>query len=93
MTRSAQRYIEVETHYEGYLQRARQQVDAMREREHLRLPEGIDYHAIPGLLTATRERLSAIRPATLGQAMRVQGVTPADIAALHVAVKKLMARV
>ncbi len=92
-TRSAERFIEVETQYEGYLVRARQQVEAMSAREHLRLPADLDYHAIPGLLTATRERLSAVRPSTLGQAMRVQGVTPADIAAIHVAVKRLTARV
>ncbi|MCC7477380.1 tRNA uridine-5-carboxymethylaminomethyl(34) synthesis enzyme MnmG [bacterium] len=91
LTRSAQRYIEVETQYEGYLERARLQVEAMREREHLRLPAELDFYAVPGLLSATRERLSAILPATLGQAMRVQGVTPADIAALHVWIRRATA--
>ncbi len=71
--------VEVAVKYEGYVRRQHRQVARMRKLEDLRLPEDLSYHDIPGLLTESRQKLSAIRPRTLGQAGRISGVTPTDI--------------
>jgi tRNA uridine 5-carboxymethylaminomethyl modification enzyme len=89
LTRQAQRHVEVERLYAGYLARARAEIERVQAHEHLRIPVDFDYNAVRGMLKATRENLSRVRPATLGQAGRVPGVTPADSAVLLVALKRL----
>jgi len=86
--RQARRHIAVERQYAGYLARARAEVDRVTAHEHMPIPSGFDFDAIHGLLKSTRERLGHVRPATLGQAGRVAGVTPADLAALLVALRR-----
>lgn len=77
---------EVETlvKYEGYIQKELEQVERVKRLEAKRLPEDLDYRAMKGLSTEAREKLSSIRPETLGQASRIAGVSPADIAMLTV---------
>jgi tRNA uridine 5-carboxymethylaminomethyl modification enzyme len=77
---------EVETliKYEGYIQKEIEQVERMKRLEARRLPHDIDYGALRGLSTEAREKLSRIRPETLGQASRISGVSPSDIAMLMV---------
>ncbi len=76
--------LEIEARYHGYLERQRREVERDREHERLVLPETLDYRAVPGLSAEVRERLAAARPATLGQAARLPGVTPAAITVLRI---------
>jgi tRNA uridine 5-carboxymethylaminomethyl modification enzyme len=71
--------LEVDSHYSGYLDRQDADIIAFRRDESLALPDALDYAAVHGLSTEARNKLSAIRPATLGQAARIDGVTPAAL--------------
>jgi len=83
---AALNHVEVEVRYEGYLARVRREIERLREHEHFVIPPGFDFAAVNGLLMSTREHLLRVQPQTLGQAARVPGVTPADVANLLVAV-------
>jgi tRNA uridine 5-carboxymethylaminomethyl modification enzyme len=74
--------VEVAARYEGYLAQAERQAERLRRWEERILPESVDYGAVPGLSREGRERLGAVRPATLGQARRIPGISPADLVAL-----------
>ncbi len=79
--------IEVEVKYEGYINRARRQVAEFTALENIRIPDSIDYNKVPGLSNEAKEKLNRIRPASLGQAQRIPGITPAAIFALQVFLK------
>jgi tRNA uridine 5-carboxymethylaminomethyl modification enzyme len=81
--------IETDFKYEGHLGRQQLQVDRMARQEGKRLPAKLDYGAIHGLKKEAQLRFSEIRPATLGQAGRIPGITPADVAMLAVWLDKL----
>ena len=81
--------LETNFKYEGHLGRQQAQIDRMSRQEGRRLPEGLDYLAIRGLKKEAQLRFSEIRPATLGQASRIPGITPADMAMLVVWIEKL----
>ena len=81
--------VEFELKYEGYVQRERRQIEKAEQIARQKIPANLDYHAIRALRYESREKLSAIRPTDLGQASRVSGVTPADIAILSVWLKKI----
>jgi tRNA uridine 5-carboxymethylaminomethyl modification enzyme len=83
--------IEIEALYAGYLDRQQADADAFRREEQLALPAGLDYAAIGGLSNEVREKLATVRPLTLGQAARIEGVTPGAIAALLAHVKRAKA--
>ena len=68
--------------YAGYLARQEKQVAEFKKAEAKRLPEDIDYTSIAGLRLEAQEKLSQIRPMSIGQASRISGVSPADIAVL-----------
>jgi tRNA uridine 5-carboxymethylaminomethyl modification enzyme len=70
--------------YETYIAREEAQVDALQRADHVLLPADIDYATLPSLASEAREKLDRLRPASLGQAARIPGVTPADIAALRI---------
>ena len=74
--------VEIQIKYAGYLARQEKQVAEFKKEESRRLPEGIDYNAISGLRLEARQKLSEIRPMSIGQAGRISGVSPADIAVL-----------
>ncbi|OYV05774.1 MAG: tRNA uridine-5-carboxymethylaminomethyl(34) synthesis enzyme MnmG [Verrucomicrobiales bacterium VVV1] len=76
--------IETEFRYEGHLQRQQLQIDRMARHESKRIPSDADYTAIPGLKKEAQVRLTTIRPETLGQAGRISGITPSDLAILSV---------
>lgn len=76
--------VEIQTKYAGYIQKQEQVIERQKRLEHKVLPIEIDYHAIRGLATEAREKLTSIRPRTVGQASRVAGVTPSDISILLV---------
>jgi tRNA uridine 5-carboxymethylaminomethyl modification enzyme len=74
--------VEIQIKYAGYLARQQKQVEVFRREEQTLLPPDLDYSAIRGLRLEAREKLEAIRPMSIGQAGRISGVSPADIAVL-----------
>lgn len=76
--------VELSVKYEGYIRRQEKQVEDFRRMEGRALPPELDYASIMGLRLEAREKLAAIRPADMGQASRISGVSPADIAVLMV---------
>ena len=74
--------VEITVKYEGYIQRQQRQVAEFEKLERRKLPPDMDYDHIQGLRLEAREKLSALRPLNVGQAGRVSGVSPADVAAL-----------
>ena len=76
--------VEIQLKYAGYLARQEKQVAEFRKEEARLLPEDIDYNTISGLRLEARQKLSEIRPVSLGQAGRISGVSPADIAVLMI---------
>ena len=79
---------EIRIKYSGYIQRELVQVGQFRKRERQRIPEDINYADVPSISNESREKLNRIRPESIGQAMRILGVSPADIAALMVYLHK-----
>ena len=81
-------YLQTEATYAGYLERQARDIEAFKRDEGLRVPDDIDYSAIGGLSNEARARLQASRPATLGQASRIEGVTPGALLAVLAYIKK-----
>ncbi|TXB62856.1 tRNA uridine-5-carboxymethylaminomethyl(34) synthesis enzyme MnmG [Phaeodactylibacter luteus] len=75
---------EIDMKYEGYIERERERADKMNRLENVRLSDQFDYHELTALSKEAREKLTAARPATVGQASRISGVSPADISVLLV---------
>jgi len=84
LSADAAEQVAIEAKYAGYIAKQEREVARMLRLEEHRIPVELDYAAIAGLRTEAREKLSAIRPATVGQATRIQGVNPADISVLLV---------
>ena len=76
--------VEIQLKYAGYIARQQRQVEDFQKAENRRLPGDIDYNAIPALKEEAREKLARIRPVSIGQASRISGVSPADVAVLLV---------
>ena len=76
--------VETEIKYSGYIRQQERQIERLKDAERRTIPEGFIYAGIPGLSREVREKLERVRPATLGQASRIPGVTPAAIAVLDV---------
>lgn len=74
--------VEIQVKYEGYLARQLKQVEDFKKEENRRLPEDLDYESIGGLRLEARQKLQKIKPLSIGQAGRISGVSPADIAVL-----------
>ena len=81
--------VEIMARYDGYIEKQRAQVERFRSLEDMLLPEAIDYAALDGLRLEARQKLAAQRPRSLGQASRISGVSPADIAVLLVHLKRI----
>ena len=82
------REIELAVRYRGYIGMEERRAAQMRRQEAMRIPRDLDYASIPALRFESREKLSRIRPENLGQASRIPGVTPADIAVLSVVLSR-----
>lgn len=80
--------IEIQLKYEGYIQKALQQVERLRKMEDKKIPENIDYDAISGLATEARQKLKQVLPLSIAQASRISGVNPADISILLVYIEQ-----
>jgi len=81
--------VEIQIKYAGYLARQQKQVEEFQKEETRLLPENIDYNAISGLRLEARQKLQEIRPVSIGQASRISGVSPADIAVLLIYLETL----
>ncbi len=88
LTPAAAEQVEVNVKYEGYIQRQLQQVERFSSLEQKNIPEDLDYDAVTGLGSEVRQKLKQVRPVSLGQALRISGVTPAAISLLMVALEK-----
>jgi tRNA uridine 5-carboxymethylaminomethyl modification enzyme len=84
LPRAVVQEVETLVKYEGYIQKELDQVERVKRLEAKRLPDDLDYFGLKGLSTEAREKLTRIRPETLGQASRISGVSPADVAMLMV---------
>ena len=84
LDKAVREQVEISVKYEGYIRRQEKQVEELRQLEKHRLPPDMEYSHIQGLRLEAREKLAAVRPLDLGQASRISGVSPADIAALMI---------
>ncbi len=80
--------VEIDLKYAGYIVRQEGAVERLRSQDGKRIPASIDYDVINGLRAETRQKLSKVRPETLGQASRISGVTPSDVALLSIMIEK-----
>jgi len=92
--RRVREQVEIAAKYAGYLERQRRQIERLAELERWKLPADFDYGRVRHLRREARERLSTHRPINLGQALRISGITPADVTVLmvHLAAKKRRTR-
>ena len=81
--------METDLKYEGYLRREEEQIERQRRQEEEKIPQGLDYDAIPSMRLEARQKLGTYAPETLGQASRISGITPADLSVLAVWMKKI----
>ncbi|MCD6184465.1 MAG: tRNA uridine-5-carboxymethylaminomethyl(34) synthesis enzyme MnmG [Deltaproteobacteria bacterium] len=82
------RQVEIEIKYEGYIKRQFQEIDKFKSLEKMKIPNNIDYNIVHGLSNELKSKLTKIRPVSLGQASRIDGITPAAISVLMIAIKK-----
>jgi tRNA uridine 5-carboxymethylaminomethyl modification enzyme len=87
-TRNEEEQIEISAHYSGYLEKQEADIVAFRRDEGLKIPESIDYNKLSGLSNEVKSKFKLIRPKTLGQALRIDGITPAAAYILLSHVKK-----
>ena len=80
---------EVSCRYAGYVQRQKELADRGSELDSVLLPDALEYSVIAGLTTEAKEKLTAVRPRTLGQAGRIPGITPAALTCIEIQLKKL----
>jgi tRNA uridine 5-carboxymethylaminomethyl modification enzyme len=81
------RQVEIEVKYKGYIDRQMKDVEKFKNLEAVSIPDGFDYDGVHGLSNELKEKLSTIRPASLGQASRIPGITPAALSVLMIALK------
>ncbi|NOR51935.1 MAG: tRNA uridine-5-carboxymethylaminomethyl(34) synthesis enzyme MnmG, partial [Gammaproteobacteria bacterium] len=86
--RKVSEQVTIQAKYAGYIERQQLEIEKQRRHEETRLPETIDYSEVRGLSNEVAEKFAKVRPATIGQASRISGVTPAAISILLVHLKK-----
>lgn len=85
---AVQEQVEIQIKYAGYIDRQMEQVERFKQKEQIKIPGNFDFSQVPGLSKEVREKLSAVRPLSLGQAARISGITPAAIGILMVYLKR-----
>ena len=81
--------VEIEIKYEGYIDRQLREIEKFKHLERMKIPDAFDYGRVHGLSNELKEKLTAVRPSSLGQASRIDGITPAAISVLMVAIKSI----
>ena len=79
--------VEIQVKYEGYIRRQEEQIKQFRKMERMIIPPEFDYSKVKGISNEAREKLSRIKPRSIGQASRISGVSPADISILMIALE------
>ena len=82
--------VEINIKYEGYIKKALKEAEKLAELENKKIPDDIDYYKVPNLASEAKQKLTEIRPTSLGQALRISGVNPADISILSIYLKRGM---
>ncbi len=85
--RTVARQVEIEIKYEGYIQKQHREIERFKNMERVKIPPDFEFPAVHGLSNELKEKLAGIKPATLGQVSRIEGITPAAISVLLVALK------
>ena len=80
--------VEINIKYERYIKKALKEADKLKQMEDVKIPEDLDYKMVPNLASEARQKLDKVKPITLGQASRISGVNPSDIAILSVYLKR-----
>jgi tRNA uridine 5-carboxymethylaminomethyl modification enzyme len=86
---AVKRQVEIEVKYEGYIQRQMKEAEKLKDMEKVRIPDRFDFQKVHGLSNELKDKLSAIHPTTIGQASRIEGMTPAALTALMVTLRAL----
>lgn len=81
------RQVEIEIKYEGYIKRQLSEIEKFKNLERMKIPEDFEFTKVHGLSNELKEKLSAVRPTSLGQASRIDGITPAALSVLMIALK------
>jgi tRNA uridine 5-carboxymethylaminomethyl modification enzyme len=76
--------LQTDLKYEGYAARQSEQNQRLDRKRDQQIPDGLNYNRVAGLRSETRQKLSSLRPTSLGQAARISGITPSDISILHI---------
>jgi tRNA uridine 5-carboxymethylaminomethyl modification enzyme len=76
--------VQIDFKYEGYAARQSEQNQRLERKGNQKIPEDLNYDKIAGLRSETRQKLSSLRPTSLGQAARISGITPSDVTILHI---------
>ena len=79
--------MEIEIKYEGYIKKQLREIERFKNLERMRIPEDFDYNSVHGLSNELKEKLSSVKPTSLGQASRIDGFTPAAVSVLMIAMK------
>jgi tRNA uridine 5-carboxymethylaminomethyl modification enzyme len=82
------RQVEIAVKYEGYIAKLLREIERFKDMERIHIPEGFDFAGVHGLSNELKEKLSGIRPLSLGQVSRVEGITPAALWAILITLKK-----
>ena len=83
-----QEQVEISIKYEGYIKKAEKEAEKMLNLENKKIPEDIDYDKIHNLASEAKQKLKEVRPTSIGQAIRISGVNPADISIIMIYLKK-----
>jgi len=87
ISESVARQVEIEIKYEGYIKRQLKEIEKFKNLERMKIPEDFDFTKVHGLSNELKEKLSAIMPSSLGQASRIDGITPAALSVIMISLK------
>ncbi|OEU67578.1 MAG: tRNA uridine(34) 5-carboxymethylaminomethyl synthesis enzyme MnmG [Desulfobacterales bacterium PC51MH44] len=87
ISRKVAQQVEIEIKYEGYIKRQLKEIEKFKNLERMKIPEDFDFTKVHGLSNELKEKLSAVRPISLGQASRIDGITPAALSVIMIAIK------
>jgi tRNA uridine 5-carboxymethylaminomethyl modification enzyme len=87
ISRPIAKQVEIEIKYEGYIQKQLREIERFKNMERAKIPPDFEFSAVHGLSNELKEKLTRIKPTTLGQVSRIEGITPAAISVLMIALK------